>query len=226
MKLLSYQRVIVCHETTCFLINVNDKVQGVAKFSWTSDKRASEKDLLKLAHETGVKGVAEIIAFHDVTDIATLRDGLTFKKRHIFKSTSAKSFFHPSHSNDPRSRSCTQLHPSTSDKQASRKRRSPDKGMQTSKRSRSNSQLSGIDQQENELTFEVQPANKPSLFDKDGRGLYDNRILRCLVISPAGRPIYEYHSPTDSQVWVPFTRWLLRQNLAKYVFPNILGHTV
>lgn len=55
-KLLTYQSAIVCRGTTCFLANVDDKVQGVAKFSWTSDKRASEKELLKLAQERGVRG--------------------------------------------------------------------------------------------------------------------------------------------------------------------------
>nr|KMM68937.1 hypothetical protein CPAG_05260 [Coccidioides posadasii RMSCC 3488] len=198
-KPLSYQNAIVCRGTACFLANVDDKVQGVAKFSWTSDKRASEKDLLNLAHERGVKGVAEVVGYCDITDIATLRNRLTFEKRHTFKSTlsSAKSSLHESHSNDPRSRSFTRLHPSTSAKQIGRKRKSPDKGTQASKRSRSSSQLSGIGQQENELTFEVQPVGKPSLFDNDGKEFYDNRILRCLVISPAGRPIYEYHSPTE-----------------------------
>lgn len=198
-KLLTYQSAIVCRGTTCFLADVDDKVRGVAKFSWTSDKRASEKELLKLAQERGVRGVAEVVAFRDITDISTLRGGLSFKKRHVFKSNSRRaSSFRPSHSNDPRSRSSTRLHPSTSDKQTtSRKRRSPDKSTQTSKRSRSSSQPSGVGQQENEVTFEVQPVGNPSLFDKDGEELYDNRIFRCLVISPAGRPIYEYHSPTE-----------------------------
>ncbi|KGM92108.1 uncharacterized protein PADG_11638 [Paracoccidioides brasiliensis Pb18] len=47
-EMLSFQRAIVCHGTTCFLAN-DGQVEGVAKFSWVSDKRRSEAELLELA---------------------------------------------------------------------------------------------------------------------------------------------------------------------------------
>ncbi|OAX78717.1 hypothetical protein ACJ72_06972 [Emergomyces africanus] len=224
-KPLSYQSAIVCRGTTCFLADVEGKAQCVAKFSWTSDKRASEKDLLKLAQERGVKGVAEVVAFREITDIATLRDGLSFKKRHVFKSTSRKSSFHPSHSNDSRSRSMARLHPSTSDKQTSRKRRSPDKGTQLSKRSHSSSQLSKNDPQETELPFTVQSMHPPSLFDKNSKeqGPHDIRILCCLVISPAGRPVYKYRSLVELLMAL---RDAIRAHRSLYLVGNILHRDI
>ncbi|KGQ02071.1 hypothetical protein PAAG_11252 [Paracoccidioides lutzii Pb01] len=57
-KMLSYQCAIVCHGTTCFLAN-DGQVEGVAKFSWVSDKRRSEVALLKLADQRNVWGSPE-----------------------------------------------------------------------------------------------------------------------------------------------------------------------
>ncbi|EDN05787.1 predicted protein [Histoplasma mississippiense (nom. inval.)] len=187
-EMLSFQRAIVCRGTTCFLAN-DGQVEGVAKFSWVSDKRRPEAELLELAGQKNVQGVARIIGHSVITSIADVRCGLTFgDKRHDFKSAppSAASSFH-------QSQPLTELR-SLGRKSSSRKRRSPDKGMQASKRSRSINQPSRDNQQENELAFSVQSAHKPSLFDRNGEEPYDNRVLRCLVISPAGRPIYKYES--------------------------------
>ncbi|OJD12531.1 hypothetical protein AJ78_06896 [Emergomyces pasteurianus Ep9510] len=192
-EMLSYQRAIVCRGTTCFLAN-DGQVEGVAKFSWVSDKRRPEAELLELAGRKNVQGVARIIGHSTITSIADMRCGLTFEnKRHNFKSAppSTASSFHQSQPlNELRSLGISR-------KSSSRKRRSPDKGMQASKRSRSINQLSRDTQQENELAFSIQSAHKPSLFDRNGEELYDNRVLRCLVISPAGRPIYDYRSPLE-----------------------------
>ncbi|PGH16587.1 hypothetical protein AJ79_01693 [Helicocarpus griseus UAMH5409] len=160
-----------------------------AIFSWTSEERAAERDLLKLASERGVKGVAEAIGYCDTTTIAELRNGLIFEKRHTFQSTpsSTKSSVTQTRSLDRRQ------------KLAGKKRRYPDKGAQPSKGSKFSRQLSGNDMSETELPFTVQSMHPPSLADRDhrGQGAYDNRILRCLVISPAGRPIYDYRSPVE-----------------------------
>ncbi|OJD11578.1 hypothetical protein AJ78_07680 [Emergomyces pasteurianus Ep9510] len=192
-EMLSFQRAIVCRGTTCFLAN-DGQVEGVAKFSWVSDKRRPEAELLELAGQKNVQGVARIIGHSAITSIADMRCGLTFdNKRHDFKSAppSAAFSFH-------QSQQLTELCSlGISRKSSSRKRRSPDKGMQASKRSRSIGQLSRNTQQENDLTFSVQSARKPSLFDRNSEEPYDNRVLRCLVISPAGRPIYKYESPLE-----------------------------
>ncbi|QKX58161.1 uncharacterized protein TRUGW13939_05282 [Talaromyces rugulosus] len=196
-------------------------------FSWTSDKRAAEKDLLKLARERGVKGVAAVIGYRDITNIAELRGGLTFEKRHTFRSTpsSAKSSFNLSHSHDLRPRPFTRSRSSTGQNQASRKRRSPDKGAPLSKRARSSSQQSGNDPQETELPFTVQSMHPPSLFDRNSKeqGPYDNRILRCLVISPAGRPIYEFCSPMELLVAL---RDAIRAHQSLYLVGNILHRDI
>lgn len=192
-EMLSYQRAIVCRGTTCFLAN-DGQVEGVAKFSWVSDKRRPEAELLELAGRKNVRGVARIIGHGTITSIADMRCGLTFDdKRHDFKSAppSTASSFHQS---QPLTEPCRL---DIRRKSSSRKRRSPDKRLQASKRSRSINQPSRDTQEENELAFSIQSAHKPSLFDRSGEELYDNRVLRCLVISPAGRPIYDYRSPLE-----------------------------
>ncbi|KAF3484188.1 uncharacterized protein GIQ15_03512 [Arthroderma uncinatum] len=220
---------IVGRGTTSFLANIDDKVQGVAKFSWTSDKRAAEKDLLALAYERGIKGVAEIVGYHDITSIAELRGDLAFEKRHAFRSapSSARSSFSQYHSKS-QSQSSTQLRLSASEKPTSRKRRSPDKET-PSKRSRLNSQLSKNDPQETkletELPFSIRSMHSPSHFDGNSqeREPYDNRILRCLVTSPAGRPIYEYDSPME--LLMAF-RDAIRAHRSLYLKGNILHQDI
>ncbi|OAT02819.1 uncharacterized protein BDCG_17790 [Blastomyces dermatitidis ER-3] len=173
-----------------------------------SDKRQPEAELLKLAGQKNVQGVARIIGHSVITSIADMCCGLTFNnKQHDFKSAppSTPSSFHQSQLLTEPCR--LDLH----QKSSFIKHRSSDKGMQTFKRSRSINQLSRDTQQEhepinqlsqdtqqeNELAFSIQSAHKPSLFDRDGEELYDNRVLHCLVISPAGWSIYRYKSPLE-----------------------------
>ncbi|KKZ62396.1 hypothetical protein EMCG_03191 [[Emmonsia] crescens] len=214
-EMLSFQRAIVCRGTTCFLTNDG---QGVAKFSWVSDKRRPETELLELAGQKNVQGVARIIGHSTITCIADMRCGLTFDdKRHDFKSAppSAASSFH-------QSQPLTELR-SLGRKSSSRKCRSPDKGMQAFKRSRSINQPSRGTQQENELAFSVQSAHKPSLFDRNGEEPYDNRVLRCLMISPAGRPIYDYKSPLELLMAL---RDAIKAHRSLYLDGNILHRDI
>lgn len=144
--------------------------------------------------------MARVIGHSAITSITDMRDGLTFDNCYAFRSAapSTTSSFTQSHSHNPLSRSFTQLRGlGISEKSSTRKRRSPDTGTQPSKRSRSSSQRSRKDQQEKELSFEVESVQKPSLFDKNGEEPFDNRIFRCLVVSPGGRPIYKYQSPAE-----------------------------
>ncbi|EEH21420.2 hypothetical protein PABG_03636 [Paracoccidioides brasiliensis Pb03] len=138
---------------------------------------------LQASRSKNVQGVARIIGHSTITSIADMRCSLTFDdKHHNFKSTSPStaSSFH---------QSCQ--------KSSSRKRRSPGKGMQVSKQSRSTNQLSRAPRQENELAFSIQSAHQPSLFNRNGEEPYDGCVLCCLVISPAGQPIYKYKSPLE-----------------------------
>ncbi|EDN08106.1 predicted protein [Histoplasma mississippiense (nom. inval.)] len=218
-EMLSYQRAIVCRGTTCFLAN-DGQAEGVAKFSWVSGKRRPEAELLELAGRKSVRGVARIIGHGVVTSIADVRCGLTFDdKRHDFKSAplSTASSFHQS---QPLTEPCRL---DIRRKSSSRKRRSPEKGLQVSKRSRSINQPSRDTQEEHELAFSIQSAHNPSLFDRNGEELYDNRVLRCLVISPAGRPIYRYESPLEL---LRALRDAIKAHRALYLDGNILHRDI
>lgn len=56
----THQRAIVCRGTSCYLTETPESKgwNYVTKFSWTSNKRRPEADLLQLARSRGVKGVA------------------------------------------------------------------------------------------------------------------------------------------------------------------------
>ncbi|OJD15459.1 hypothetical protein AJ78_04300 [Emergomyces pasteurianus Ep9510] len=217
---LSVQYAIMCRGTACFPTESDDEMQGVVKFSWVSDKRAAEEKLLNIAHERGVRGVAKVIGHRCIADIAELRSGLTFGRRHHFSRTapsSAASSFSLSQSSDPRSQSFSRLRGlSISEKKTGRKRLSSDKATQLSKRSRS-----GKDR-ENELTFSVRSMHRPSLYDKHDEP-YDNRIFRCLVISPVGRPIHEYKSPLEL---LKALRDAIKAHRSLYLVGNILHRDI
>lgn len=78
------QRAIVCRGTTCFR-TVSQK--QVVKFSWTSDRRTRESELLRLAHEKSVEGVAQFIGYKELTTINELRNGMSFPAPHRFRTT-------------------------------------------------------------------------------------------------------------------------------------------
>ncbi|KKZ65062.1 hypothetical protein EMCG_01302 [[Emmonsia] crescens] len=217
--MLTFQRAIVCRGTTCFLTNNG---QGVVKFSWVSDKRRPEMELLELAGQKNVQGVARMIGHTTITCIADMRYGLTFDdKCHDFKIATPSTAF-SFHQSQPLTvtESC---HLDLHRKSSSRKRRSPDKGMQAPKRSRPINQLSRDTQQENELAFSFQSVHKPSLFDGNGGEPYDNRVLRCLVISPAGRPIHDYKSPLELLMAL---RDAIKAHRSLYMDGNILHRDI
>ncbi|KAI0543394.1 serine/threonine-protein kinase Sgk2 [Xylaria curta] len=68
------QSAIVCRRTTCYVTRDGN----VAKFSWTSDKRPKEIEHLRLAEARGVKGVAKLVAWGELSSTETIRKGLTF----------------------------------------------------------------------------------------------------------------------------------------------------
>ena len=78
------QQATVCRRTTCFRTS-DQKV--VVKFSWTLDKRQCESELLRLAREKDVEGVAEFIGYEQLTTIDELRSGMAFSSRHRFRTT-------------------------------------------------------------------------------------------------------------------------------------------
>jgi Fungal protein kinase len=140
--LIAYQRAIVCRGTSCFRAGVSgaEEPRYVVKFSWTSDKRPPEADLLRLTRERGVKGVAKLFGHHRITSIATMREGLTFTNAHTFRTTtfSPPSSFSQSQPQSLLRQSFSQLHGLSIAEYSPRKRKSIDAGGRPSKRSRSN----------------------------------------------------------------------------------------
>jgi len=187
---IAYQRAIVCRGTSCFRARTpsSKDLQYVVKFSWVSDKRRPEADLLRLARERGVKGVAKLFGHHHITSIANMREGLTFGKPYAFRNTTlspASSFSQPQ---SLLSQSFGQLYGLGTAGELPKKRKSVDAGGSPSKRSRSNSQSPDKAKREKEVNSQT-----TSLYTHDDSS-FDNRIFRCLVISPAGRAIREFRS--------------------------------
>ncbi|KAF2802994.1 uncharacterized protein BDZ99DRAFT_503654 [Mytilinidion resinicola] len=83
---IASQKAIVCRGTTCYRRRRGDSGawEHVVKFAWPSDKRQREGDLLKLAKERGVKGIAEWFHHEQITidenpdTIAHFRRGMKF----------------------------------------------------------------------------------------------------------------------------------------------------
>ncbi|OAA62914.1 serine/threonine-protein kinase Sgk2 [Cordyceps fumosorosea ARSEF 2679] len=176
--LLVRQRAVVCRGTACFLTR-----QGVAKFSWRSDKRQPpEVEHLKLAQEKGVEGVATLVGHREITSIAALRAGLVFSSytRHAFRATAHE-----------RSGGYNRLQGSESSG-SSRKRKSSDNPRPRTTR-QSNSQKSTPRQAYDQSSGdEASGEAKSSIYTPNREDPYENRILSCLVISPAGRVLSDF----------------------------------
>ncbi|KAM3548089.1 hypothetical protein ARSEF4850_009621 [Beauveria asiatica] len=187
-KLLVRQRAIVCRGTTCY-----STAEGVAKFSWRSaDRQPSEVKHLTLAAARGVEGVARVVRHCEIASIADLRSGLDFSDRtwHKFRPTT-----------DKEAGSSTNLKGLDSSG-SSRKRKSSEEDLTRPTRRRSNSRKStlrrthdGSDDGSDDGPADGSDArSRPSLYTPNREALYENRILSCLVISPAGRVVSDFES--------------------------------
>ena len=167
------QRAIVCRGTTCYATRNGH----VAKFSWTSGKRRPEVDMLKLAEERNVQGVARVVAYRRIDSIADIRGGLEFPQSHRFRDDAVHFEDLPA--------------AAASSSTSSRKRSSDDSSDNTSgpSKRRSSRQKSKLSQEFNEQ----QATNKtrPSLYTT-GQDPWEDRIFSCLVVSPAGRVIGDF----------------------------------
>ncbi|KAL2043513.1 hypothetical protein N7G274_003820 [Stereocaulon virgatum] len=187
---IAYQRAIVCRGTSCFRAKIpsSKNFQYVAKFSWVSDKRQPEADLLRLARKRGVEGVARLFGHHQITSIADMREGLTFGKAYAFRNTTLSPISSFSQPQSPLSQSFGPLDDLSIAIESPKKRKSMDTGGSPSKRSRSNSQNPDKAKRKNETNSQT-----TSLYAHDDTS-FDNRIFRCLVISPAGRALRDFRS--------------------------------
>ena len=141
------QRAIVCRGTSCYR---SKDLNHVIKFSWTSDKRPPEADHLRLARKKGVKGVASLLGHRQITSIEEMRKGLAFPDPHHFRITSPNASFSQSQSQHRLSRSFGPFRGLSVTESSLGKRKSIDDEVTNHKRSRSNSQKSNSNQ-ENEL---------------------------------------------------------------------------
>ncbi|KAI0402797.1 serine/threonine-protein kinase Sgk2 [Xylaria palmicola] len=179
-KAMVRQKAIVCRGTTCY----ETQNSHVAKFSWASDKRKLEVEQLKLAEERGVKGVARVVAHHQITTIAEMREGLEFPKPHKFRDD-AVHFYDPP--------SATASANTSGNKRKSSSDHTSDNAS-GSKRRQSNSQKSKLAKEFNDQLSIVK--DKPSLYTP-GEDLWENRIYSCLVVSPAGRVISDFKTTKE-----------------------------
>ena len=187
---IAYQRAIVCRGTSCFRARTlsSKDLQYVAKFSWVSDKRRPEVDLLRLARERGVEGVARLFGHHRITSIADMREGLEFGKPYAFRNTVLSPASSFSQSQSLLSQSFGQRFSLGTAEEPPKKRKSVDVGGSSSKRSKSNSQSADKAGRDKEINSQT-----TSLYTHDDSS-FDNRIFGCLVISPAGRAIRDFRS--------------------------------
>jgi len=187
---IAYQRAIVCRGTSCFRAKTpsSEDLRYVVKFSWVSAKRRPEADLLRLARERKVEGVARLFAHHRITSIADVREGLKFGKPYPFRNTTLSPASSFSQSQSLLSRSFGQRFDLGTVEELSKKRKSVDAGGSLSKRSRSNSQNPDKAKKKNEVHSQT-----TSLYTHDDSS-FDNRIFRCLVISPVGRAMRDFRS--------------------------------
>ncbi|KAL8897148.1 MAG: hypothetical protein Q9207_007359 [Kuettlingeria erythrocarpa] len=190
---IAYQRAIVCRGTSCFRAKTSssENCQYVAKFSWVSDKRQPEADLLRLAHKRGVEGVARLFGHHQITSIADMREGLTFGKPYAFRNTTMSPSSSFSRSQALLARAFGKPHNLSIARESPKKRKSMDTGGSPSKRSRSKSQNPDKAKRKNETNSQT-----TSLYAHDDTS-FDNRIFRCLVISPAGRALRDFESKSE-----------------------------
>lgn len=195
---ITRQRAIVCRGTSCWLTKTPESEDWdcVTKFSWPSNKRRPEADLIRLAHQKGVEGIAKLAGHRRITGIGAMRSGLTFTKPYSFRSTpsAASSFSQSVSQSQPPSvlsRSFSELHSLSNADPPSGKRRAVDVGRKLSKRSRTDSQRSS--QGQDEVTYDVEEAQGTSLL-APGDEPYDDRDFQCLVLFPAGRALHDYQS--------------------------------
>ncbi|KAL7928030.1 serine/threonine-protein kinase Sgk2 [Trichoderma chlorosporum] len=194
-KPIAFQQAIVCRGTTCFRARDvgSTELDMVVKLSWTSNKRLPEADLLRKAHERGVKGLAKLVGYcEEVTSISKLRQGLVFGAPYKFRDVPGDTGASVSQSR-PRSHSI-QLTSLSVGSDASKKRKSIAETSRASKRSRSHGSLHETTDKKSELGYSIEEPQGNSLIQQDQDLPYDDRILRVLAISPAGRCINQFRS--------------------------------
>ncbi|KAH0562856.1 hypothetical protein GP486_002529 [Trichoglossum hirsutum] len=221
-KPIAFQHAIVCRGTTCYRAKRlgAENWEFVIKFSWRSDKRRAEGELLRLAKEREVWGVARLFGYQDLDSIANLRQGLQFGEPRksspaisgSISQTQSRTKSVGSKKSLSRSASLAisrEVTPGSSSSGQKRKQEQCDDvtELRRSKRSKSGSSRRREDitdlvtaeqssSTESSNKYSVEKPGTTSLIpprDVDDES-YDNRICCCLVVSPPGRAIHEFKS--------------------------------
>lgn len=216
---IAYRRAIVCRGTSCFRAKIpsSKNFQYVAKFSWVSDKRRPEAELLRLARERGVEGVASLFGHRHITSIAEMREGLKFENPYAFRNTSLSPTSSFPTSQSLLSKSFEHLGGLGTTEELPRKRKSVDAGGSTSKRSRSNSQSSEEAGRRNEASSKM-----TSLYAHDD-GSFENRTFSCSVIYPAGRALRDFQSILEL---LEALRCAIKAHMSLYMAGKILHRDI
>lgn len=191
------QRTAVGRGTSCY--RTKDK-KAVVKFSWPSvQKSLTEPNFSLQASERKVKGVVKLVGFQEFSKTSDLRAGLNFHKRRRLKGRDE----------DVKGRTAGSTSSSFASTSTNGKRKSFHEDSPSSKRSRQNSQASGLsrniqatdlDEEEgkdSQTVWQRPDAQKPDVQKTNirnsdqGAGFVD-RVLSCLLLKPAGRPLSEF----------------------------------
>ncbi|KAG5980339.1 hypothetical protein E4U55_004128 [Claviceps digitariae] len=173
VKAMVRRKAIVCRGTTCY-----ETQDGyIAKFSWVPAKQKPEVEQLKLAEAMGVEGVARVVAYHEITSIAKMREELNSWPAHRFRDKDTQSNDSPATTITSGKRKYSSNHTSD-DASASKTRRS---GGQKSK-------LAPV------LNHQLSTGNKEPSLHTSGEELWQNRIYSCIIISPVGRVISKFRN--------------------------------
>ncbi|KAI9808753.1 MAG: hypothetical protein M1825_003905 [Sarcosagium campestre] len=192
---------IVCRGTTCFLARKEgtDKFDCVVKLAWPSAERRREGELLRLAQERGVKGVAKWVDHVDVETedgpetIASMRRTLRFEEPRQLSKTSAWV--------DSTSRSTgTRSQARGRGRASSKQRMGRGRGIGATsgqKRKRDEGPMNERDQPKRRRSMESRikaSAQKPQPDSTmhEHEEPYNDRAHCCLVTSPAGRPLNKF----------------------------------
>ncbi|KAL9098225.1 MAG: hypothetical protein Q9163_006079 [Psora crenata] len=216
-KPIAYQHAIVCRGTTCYRAKRLNTVdwEFVVKFSWRSDKRRAEGELLQLAKDRRVWGVAQLFGYQDLNSIANLRRGLHFGSPRKFRSVTGSESQSSGKSSCLRRSLSKNTAPSLSratvegsSSGQKRKRACDAAGNHQSKQSRLGSSSCQTSARRNEITAEqntdfhdankygiekIKPTSLMPLKEAED-DTFDNRIFCCLVVSPPGRALHTFES--------------------------------
>ena len=185
---IAMQRAIVGRGTSCFL--TTDQ-KNVVKFSWVhASKWFTEPDLLKTAQKKNVKGVARLLGYKRIISTGELRDGLTFSRKRQLQSRTRKSGVSFSGSQ------LATMSLSDDFQNLEKKRKSSDpEDSPSAKKARSNSHTSRLSQVHMAVdSFNESQPSQPSQAVPPANERFVDRVLACLVITPAGRPLHKYES--------------------------------